>query len=82
MNKTVEVFAKYVAKSAGLDADKIMILYDDLDRVCFSCNGAEYDIRLWSITNEEVRDYTLYKLVSDGRGSHGEPIYHGEHYYL
>ena len=81
-NKNVENFAKYVAKSAGLEADKFSVLGYDLDRVCCSYNGAEYDIRMWSITNEEVREYTLYRIVSDGRGSHGEEVYRGEHYYL
>lgn len=82
MNENVNRFAKYVANSAGLDADKIEVLDYDLDRVYCSYNGTEYNIRMWSITNEEVRDYTLYRMVSDGRGSHGEAVYHGEHYYL
>ena len=82
MNKSIEVFAKYVAQSAGLDADKFQVLDYDLYRVYCSYNGAGYDIRMWNITNEEVREYTLYRMVSDGRGSHGEPVYRGEHYYL
>ena len=80
MNKTIECFAKYVVKCAGLDADKFGLLGYDLDRVYLNCKGTEYTIRMWNVTNEEVRDYTLYKMVSDGKGYHGEEIYRGEHY--
>ena len=82
MNNTVEVFAKYVAKSTGLDADKIEVLDYDLDRVYCSYNGAEYNIRMWNITNEEVRAYALFRMVSNGKSSHGEEVYCGEHYYF
>lgn len=82
MNKTVENFSKYVAMCAGLKADRMKLLDYDLDRVCFSCAGTEYTIRMWNVTNEEVRDYTLYRMVSDGKGCYGEAIYRGEHYQL
>lgn len=75
-----ETFAKYVAKCAGIDADKIDVFEVDLDRVYFRSGADEYIIRMWNITNEEVREYTLYRMVADERGSHGEEVYYGEHY--
>ena len=82
MNKNVEFFAKYVAKCAGLDADKVVLRTYDLDRVYLSYDGTEYTIRMWNINNAEVKDYTLFRMVSDGSGYHGEEVYRGEHYYI
>ena len=82
MNQNIEFFAKYVAKCAGLDADKIVVRTYDLDRVYLSYDGTEYTIRMWNISNAEVKDYTLFRMVSDGSGYLGEEVYRGEHYYI
>lgn len=82
MNENVNRFAKYVALSAGMDENRVEVLDYDLDRVYLSYNGTEYNIRMWSITSEEVQAYTLYRMVSEGRASHGEEVFAGEHYYF
>lgn len=82
MNKNIEFFAKYVAKCAGLNADKVEVWTYDLDRVYLKYDGTEYTIRMWNITNAEVKDYTLFRMVFDGSGYHGVEVYRGEHYYI
>ena len=75
-------FAKYVILSAGMDEKMVEVLDYDLDRIYLNYNGTEYIIRMWSITSEEVKEYTLYRIVYDGRCSHGERVFAGEHYYF
>lgn len=49
----------------------------DLDRVYLDVAGDEYDIRMWNITDVDIR-WTLFKIIDDGDGSgHGEEVSSG-----
>ncbi|MGE8079264.1 hypothetical protein [Peribacillus loiseleuriae] len=49
----------------------------DLDRIYIDKDDHEYTIRMWNITDEDIR-WTLFKIIPDeDGGSHGEEVDYG-----
>jgi hypothetical protein len=84
----IEGFVKAVLDKAKIQCNEVTI--EDIEfskRIFLTIDGEEYDIRTWSFsptgtdangeTCSENVVYTLYKMVDDNDGSHGEDIAEG-----
>ena len=84
----IEKFVMDVINESGLNCNKIVI--DDIEpdkRIFLIVDSEEYDIRTWNFrpakndkngqTCAEMVEYTLFKMVSDEHGSHGEEVDEG-----
>ena len=84
----VEKFVKEVINQARLECEEIII--DDIEiskRIYLSVDNREYMIRTWNFHSverdknndvcAEVVDYTLYEMVKDKTGWHGNEISNG-----
>lgn len=81
----IEKFVRDVIKQANINCKEIII--EDIEnskRVFLTIDGKEYDVRTWNfdivdtdsngIPCAEIVDYTLYEMVVDVGGSHGQII--------
>ena len=84
----IEKFLKEVIKQARLECEEIII--DDIEfskRIYLSIDNREYMIRTWNFHSverdknndvcAEMIDYTLYEMVKDKAGGHGNEICNG-----
>lgn len=61
--------------------ENIKIVDWDLDRIYLENDDYEYTIRMWDITENQIR-WTLFKSVDNGDGTgHGEELKSGEYGY-
>lgn len=85
----IEGFVRTVIQDADIECKELVI--DDIEeskRIFLLIDGKEYTIRTWSYrpyrtdennqTCAETVPYTLYKMVEDKHGSHGETIIDSE----
>lgn len=85
----IEGFVRTVIQDADIECKELVI--DDIEeskRIFLLIDGKEYTIRTWSYrpyrtdennqTCAETVPYTLYKMVEDEHGSHGETIIDSE----
>lgn len=85
----VEKFVTDAIIHAGLTPQEVII--DDFEfsrNIFLRIDNEEYDIRTWNFeaiaidknrkTCAELIRYSLYKIIQDEHGSHGEEIYYGE----
>ena len=63
-------FVKYVLDKANLYSDVFSTPYYEDSRVYVESFEAQYIIKIWTITKEDIIYYTLYKSVND----HGEEL--------
>lgn len=84
----IEKFVTDVLDIGEISGDEVII--EDIEfskRVFLTVDGEEYTIRTWNFhpvevdnngkTCAEMVDYTLFKMVSDELGSHGEEMDEG-----
>lgn len=84
----IEGFVRTVIQDADIECKELVI--DDIEegkRIFLLVDGKEYTIRTWSFIPAEEDEkghvcaetvsYTLYKMVQDKTGSHGEEVYNG-----
>lgn len=81
----IEKFVTRVLKHAYIKGKEVVI--EDIEpskRIFVSVDGEEYDIRTWNyhvvgydnngVPCKERVEYTLFKIVADNDGSHGEIV--------
>ena len=84
----IEKFATDVLNKYKVDCKEVIIENIELSkRVFLVVDGEEYDIRTWNFrpakkdkkgqTCAEMVEYTLFKMVADKLGSHGEEVDEG-----
>lgn len=84
----VEQFVKEVISKTNLECEEIIIEDIELsERIFMSIESNKYTIRTWNFQPverdrnsdvcAEMVDYTLFRLVEDDTGSHGEEICNG-----
>ena len=84
----IEEFVNQIIQQSKLQCEEVII--DDIEYskyIYLSIDGEEYDIRTWNFhsvqkddknhTCAEKVDYTLFRIVADDTGSHGEEICNG-----
>lgn len=84
----IEKFVADVLNKGNINCEEVVI--DDIEfskRVFLTVDGEEYDIRTWNFcpvkkdengqTCAEMVEYTLFKIVVDKLGSHGEEVDEG-----
>ena len=84
----IEKFVKEVIKQARLECEEIII--DDIEfskRIYLSVDNREYMIRTWNFHSverdqnnkvcAEMVDYTLYEMIADETGGHGNEVSNG-----
>lgn len=84
----IEKFVKEVIHQARLECEEIII--DDIEfskRIYLSVDSKEYMVRTWNFHSverdknndvcAEVVDYTLYEMVKDKTGGHGNEVSNG-----
>jgi hypothetical protein len=62
------------------DDESVEVTDWDMDRIYVDKNDQEYTIRMWDVTNTNVR-WELFKIVPDDTGSHGESVKEGNYKY-
>lgn len=85
----VESFVKEVITRANIPCNEVTI--EDIEhskRIFLTVDGEEYDIRTWNFrpvkkdkngeTCAEMVEYTLFQMVKDSTGSHGEEVSEGK----
>ena len=84
-NQWIEKFVADVLKSAKVSCEEVII--EDIEpskRIELSIEGKEYSLRTWSFhpvdkdsdgnSCAEMVQYTLYEMVEDNNGSHGNEV--------
>ena len=75
----IEKFVTDVLNKGNVRCKEVII--EDIEfskRVFLTVDGEEYDIRTWNFqTCAEMVEYTLFKMVDDEHGSHGEEVDEG-----
>ena len=80
----IESFVKEVITRANITCNEAII--EDIEhskRIFLAIDGEEYDIRTWNfrpkngVTCAEMIEYTLFQMVKDSTGSHGEEVSEG-----
>lgn len=84
-NQWIEKFVVDVLKSAKVKCEEVII--EDIEpsrHIDLAIDGKEYILRTWSFHTvekdsddkpcAEMVQYTLYEMVKDGNGSHGEEV--------
>lgn len=85
----IEGFVRNVIREANIDCSEVIITdIEESKRIFLLIDGKEYDIRTWSYlpldqdkegrTFSETVMYTLYRIIPDKDGSHGEDILDSE----
>lgn len=86
----IESFVKNIIYKASIDCSNVVITdIEPSKRIFLLIDGKEYDIRTWSYKPldkdkkgnvfSETVVYTLYKIIPDKDGSHGEDIIDGQY---
>ena len=83
----IEQFVTNVINKAKLNCNEITIIDLDGKTIYLSIDGKEYNLRTWNFhpvkrdeNNKvcaEMVDYTLYEMVKDETGGHGNEISNG-----
>ena len=83
----IEQFVENVINKARLECNKVTIIDLDGKTIYLSIDGKEYNLRTWNFhpvkrdeNNKvcaEMVDYTLYEMVKDETGGHGNEISNG-----
>lgn len=84
----IEQVVESVMQLSKISCEEVIIEDIEYSRnVYLSIDGEEYDIRTWNFhpvqkdeqnhTCAEIVDYTLFRMVKDTTGSHGEEICNG-----
>ncbi|MDY4000365.1 MAG: hypothetical protein SOY73_14970 [Blautia sp.] len=84
----IESFVKEVITKANITCNEVVI--EDIEHskhISLTIDGDEYDIRTWNfrpvkkdkngVTCAEMIEYTLFQMVKDSTGSHGEEVSEG-----
>ena len=84
----IESFVKEVITRANISCNEVII--EDIEHskhISLTIDGEEYDIRTWNFrpvkkdkngeTCAEMIEYTLFKMIKDNSGSHGEEVSEG-----
>ena len=86
--KWIEQFVESVIKQSQISCREVIIMDIEFGiNIWLSIDGEKYHIRTWDFepvkidkhycTYAEMVDYTLFKVVKDDMGSHGEAICNG-----
>ena len=83
----IEQFVENVINKARLECNEVTIIDLDGKTIYLSIDGQEYNLRTWNfhpvkrdennIVCAEMVDYTLYEMVKDETGGHGNEISNG-----
>ena len=83
----IEQFVENVINKARLECNEVTIIDLDGKTIYLSIDGKEYNLRTWNfhpvkrdennIVCAEMVDYTLYEMVKDETGGHGNEISNG-----
>ena len=83
----IEQFVENVINKAKLECNEVTITDLDGKTIYLSIDGKEYNLRTWNFhpvkrdqSNKvcaEMVDYTLYEMVKDKTGGHGNEISNG-----
>ena len=83
----IEQFVEDVINKARLECNEVTIIDLDGKTIYLSIDGKEYNLRTWNFhpvkrdeNNKvcaEMVDYTLYEMVKDETGGHGNEVSNG-----